>query len=57
VYFQTAMGFGLIHTLDVAKAAEGLEQGLWPLVSLNAADMPHQFGYIISPDAAHKKPL
>ena len=57
VYFQTAMGFGLLHTLDVAKAAEGLELGLWHLDSLKAADMPNQFGYILSPEAANKKPL
>ena len=57
VYFQTAMGFGLLHTLDVAKAAEGLELGLWPIEPLKAADMPKQFGYILSPEATHKKPL
>jgi len=57
VYFQTAMGFGLLHTLDVAKAAECLELGLWPLASLKAADMPNQFGYTLSPEAANKKPL
>jgi hypothetical protein len=43
--------------LDVAKAAEGLELGLWPLESLNAADMPNQFGYTLSPEAVNKKPL
>jgi hypothetical protein len=57
VYFKTAMGFGLLHTLDVAKAAGGLELGLWPLESLKAADMPNQFGYTLSPEATHKKPL
>jgi hypothetical protein len=51
------MGFGLLHTLDVAKAAEGLELGLWPIEPLKAADMPKQFGYILSPEATHKKPL
>jgi len=57
VYFQTAMGFGLLHTLDVPKAAEGLELALWPLESLIAADMPTRFGYTLSPEAANKKPL
>jgi hypothetical protein len=51
------MGFGLLHTLDVAKAAEGLELTLWPLESLMAAEMPKRFGYTLSPDAANKKPL
>ena len=54
MYFQTAMGFGLLHTLDVAKAAEGLELAVWPLESLMAADMPKRFGYTRSPDAASK---
>ncbi len=57
VYFQTAMGFGLLHTLDVATAAEGLELNVWPLASLLAADMPTRFGYTLSPDAGQKKPL
>jgi hypothetical protein len=57
VYFQTAMGFGLLHTLDVAKAAEGLELNVWPLESLAAADLPMHFGYTLSPAAAPKKPL
>ena len=56
VYFQTGMGFGLLHTLDVAKAAEGLEQALWPLASLKVVEMPTQFGFCISPEAAHQKP-
>jgi hypothetical protein len=47
----------LLHTLDVAKAAEGLELALWPLESLMAADMPKRFGYTLSPEAANKKPL
>jgi hypothetical protein len=42
VYFQTAMGFGLLHTLDVAKAAEGLELRLLaPRVLWKPADMPN----------------
>jgi len=57
VYFQTAMGFGLLHTLDVAKAAEGLELALWPLETIEADQMPKKFGYITSPQAGHKNQL
>jgi len=57
VYFQTDMGFGLLHTLDVAKAAEGLEMQLWPLESMDAAEMPRRFGFSLSPQEDHKKPL
>ena len=51
------MGFGLLHTLDVALAAEGLAQGLWPFEVLEANEMPQRFGYCVSPAAKHKKPL
>lgn len=54
VYFQTGMGFGLLHTHDVAKAAEGLELGLWPLEVLAAAGMPGHFAYTMSPAAGQK---
>jgi hypothetical protein len=57
VYFQTEMGFGLLHTLDVAKAAEGLEMDLWPLESVDAAEIPSRFAYTLSPEADNKKPL
>ena len=57
VYFQTPMGFGLLHTLDVAQAAEGLSLNLWPLESVASKDMPSRFGYCISPSIDHKKPL
>ncbi len=57
VYFETSMGVGLLHTLDVAQAAEGLEQGLWPLQALDAKEMPQRFGYCVSPAAGQKKPL
>jgi hypothetical protein len=58
VYFQTPMGFGLLHTLDVAQAAEGLSLDLWPLESVESWRMPSRFGYCISPATDHqKKPL
>jgi len=57
VYFQTDMGFGLLHTLDVAKAADGLEKDLWPLESMETLEMPRRFAYTLSPEADNKKPL
>ena len=57
VYFQTEMGFGLLHTLDVAKAAEGLEKDLWPLESMETSEMPSRFAYTLSPEEDNKKPL
>ena len=57
VFFNSPLGFGLLHTLDVGKAAEGLEQGLWQLESILADDLPTRFAFKISPAADKKKPL
>ncbi|NDD23982.1 MAG: DUF2946 family protein, partial [Betaproteobacteria bacterium] len=57
VYFNTAMGFGLLHTLDVGKAAEGLEQGIWQLETIDVANLQTAFAFRISPAADKKKPL
>jgi hypothetical protein len=57
VYFQTDLGFGLLHTLDVPIAADGLALGVWPLESLVASGMPKRFGYQVSPAQSLKKPL
>lgn len=57
VYFQTPLGFGLLHTLDVAQAAEGLAQDLWPLESIERSSIPTKFGFRLSPAADNKKPL
>jgi hypothetical protein len=57
VYFNTPMGFGLLHTLDVGKAAEGLEQGVWQLETTDAANLQTAFAFRTSPAADKKKPL
>jgi hypothetical protein len=60
VYFQTPMGFGLLHTMDVALAAEGLSLDLWPLEAVEAKELPAKFAYCMSPASPalpNKKPL
>jgi hypothetical protein len=57
VYFQTDLGFGLLHTLDVAIAADGLALGVWSLEELESASMSTRFGYLVSPAQGPKKPL
>ncbi len=59
LYVQTSLGFGLVHTQDVALGAEALEQGLWSLGTAEHARLPQTFGYVISPQAlqATKKPV
>jgi hypothetical protein len=57
VYFQTPLGFGLLHTLDVAQAAEGLSLDLWPLETIQSNELPAKFVYCLSPATGNKKPL
>ena len=51
VYLDTDLGFGLVHTLDVASAAEAVEQGLWVPQAVQASDLPARFGFVRSPQA------
>ncbi len=57
VYFQTPLGFGLLHTLDVAQAAEGLSLDVWPLETIQSNELPSKFAYCMSPALENKKPL
>jgi hypothetical protein len=45
LYLHTSAGLGLVHTQDMVAAAEALEQGLWPLQTLDAAALPARFGF------------
>ena len=49
LYLVTELGLGLIHTQDVATAAEAIEQSLWEPLEVCAADLPGRFGYVRSP--------
>ena len=49
LYLDTPLGLGLVHTLDVAQAADRIEQGLWPLRECVRADLPRHHGFVISP--------
>jgi hypothetical protein len=60
LYCETSLGFGLVHTQDVAAAAEAIEQGHWTVRELCTADLPVRFGFVTSPErlqAATKKPV
>ena len=54
VYLETDLGFGLVHTHDVALAADAVEQGLWVPQELPADELPQRFGYVRSPAAGQK---
>ena len=54
LYLDTDLGFGLVHTQDVAQAAEMLEAGRWALQDVRTADLATCFGYVQRPQAAHQ---
>ena len=49
LYLESDLGFGLVHTMDVAQAADAIEQGLWVPQEMAADDLPQRFGYVRSP--------
>jgi hypothetical protein len=51
LYLSTDQGFGLVHTLDTACAADEIEQGRWAPTEVVSAAMPARFGYRLSPRA------
>lgn len=54
VYLETALGFGLVHTQDMLQASEAIERGLWVPQEALAGDLQGRFGYVRSPQTAHK---
>ena len=49
VYLVTDIGFGLVHTQDVALAADAVEAGVWLPQEMPLNELPHRFGYVTSP--------
>jgi hypothetical protein len=52
VYLDCDLGFGLVHTLDVAQAADAIEQGLWAPEEVRSDELPQRFGFVTSPAAS-----
>ena len=53
VFLSTDLGFGLVHTQDVADAASAIELGRWPVPqSVASSDIAARFGFIASPEHA-----
>jgi Protein of unknown function (DUF2946) len=50
LFLHCDRGFGLVHTLDMADAAEQVEAGRWLPRELPFAEMPARFGYCLRPD-------
>jgi hypothetical protein len=49
LFLDCDLGFGLVHTLDMAAAAERVEAGDWVPQALPFAQMPGRFGYRLVP--------
>lgn len=49
LYLDTDIGFGLVHTQDIAQASEAVEQGRWQPEEVPASGLPERFGYRQSP--------
>lgn len=49
VYLITNIGFGLVHSLDVGRAAEQIERGVWAVQEVCRLDLPQRHGYQTSP--------
>ncbi|OSZ71766.1 DUF2946 family protein [Hydrogenophaga sp. IBVHS1] len=49
LYLVTELGPGLVHTADMALAAEAVESGQWTPRDVRAADLPNRFGFVLSP--------
>jgi hypothetical protein len=49
LYLDTEQGFGLLHTQDVAQAADFIETGLWVPQELPTRELPNRFSYVRSP--------
>ena len=54
VYLLTSLGFGLVHSLDVAIVALALDTGHWTLEDVRANELAAEFGYVLSPQAQQK---
>lgn len=51
LYLASSFGLGLVHTQDMHRAAELIEQGRWTPQEILQAQLPERFGYFKSPYA------
>ena len=54
VYLDSAIGLGLVHTLDVLQVSEVLEQGQWVAQPVQASELPQHYGFVRCPQAGPK---
>jgi len=54
LFVDTALGFGLVHSLDMEGAARAVECGRWAPREMPFAAMPGRFGYVLRPSAMQR---
>lgn len=54
VYFDTTMGLGLVHSLDVCVVAEALEQGVWQTSPCQSKTLSARYGFVLSPQQSEQ---
>lgn len=52
LYLVTALGLGLVHTSDMAQAADQVEQGHWQPEPVAADSLPQRWAFVRSPQRA-----
>jgi hypothetical protein len=55
VYFETDIGFGLVHTADMNDLANAVEQGVWSPELVSRDYFEAQYGFRKSPEALQKQ--
>jgi hypothetical protein len=52
LFVDTDIGYGIVHTQDMQRAARPVERGDWPVGEMAFAQMPARFGYRLAPAPA-----
>ncbi|WP_210542620.1 DUF2946 family protein [Rhodoferax sp. PAMC 29310] len=55
VYFETDIGFGLVHTADMNDLANAVEQGVWSPELVSRDSFEAQYGFRKSPEVLQKQ--
>ena len=53
LYLVTDLGVGLVHSADMALAADSVEAGRWTPHEVRADDLPKRFAFVRSPQRLH----
>jgi hypothetical protein len=56
LYLETDLGLGLVHTSDMALAADAVEQGRWVPEPMALNDMAAYWGFVLSPQRRQSAP-